>query len=135
MKKNTEEQINSKESTTELPKDGLYTEECLKEIQLSEDDVKKLKTKDISNASDKTQCYFNCCLQKDEIIFDGAPNDDIIYDRLRNITGLNEEESMKILNICKVIEGDDMCNVSYRLVKCFIEHKANIIVWRVANVI
>ena len=101
-----------------------HGEECITQVELGEEDVKKLKAKDFSNASQNLKCFANCFFEKVGTMKDGAVVEDVALEKLTLVVGADKAKS--VLDKCKDLKGAEQCETAYKIQQCFEEHRAEL---------
>ncbi|XP_065368075.1 general odorant-binding protein 56a-like [Calliphora vicina] len=101
-----------------------YTEECIKQENVSDADANKLRQKDLANPSQNMKCFGTCFFEKLGTLKDGKVQEDVVLTKLGAIIG--EDKTKTVLAKCKDVKGADRCDTGFKLYQCFESAKAEV---------
>ncbi|XP_065368484.1 general odorant-binding protein 56a-like [Calliphora vicina] len=91
-------------------------QECVKQENVSEEDVTKLQKKDLSNATPGMKCFGACFFEKVGILKDSVVQEDVVLKKYAPYYG--EENVKKVLEKCKNEKGADRCDTGFKIYEC-----------------
>ncbi|XP_023162670.1 general odorant-binding protein 56a [Drosophila hydei] len=94
-----------------------YVDQCTKDVNLTEEEIAKVKAKDFKNPSENIKCFANCFYEKVGTLKDGVVQDEVVLKKLGAIIG--EEKTREALAKCSSIKGDNNCDTANKLYECF----------------
>ncbi|SPP75490.1 general odorant-binding protein 56a [Drosophila guanche] len=101
-----------------------HGEQCSKELNLTEEEVAKVKAKDFKNPTENIKCFANCFFEKVGTLKDGELQEEVVLEKLGSFIG--EEKTKAALEKCRSIKGDNKCETAVKLHACFEEFKPDI---------
>ncbi|XP_034478480.1 general odorant-binding protein 56a [Drosophila innubila] len=99
-----------------------HGEMCSKEINLSEEEIAKIKAKDYKNPTENIKCFANCFFEKTGTLKDGVIQTEVVLTKLGALIG--EEKTRAALDKCSAIKGENNCDTAVKLHECFEEFKS-----------
>ncbi|XP_030567608.1 general odorant-binding protein 56a [Drosophila novamexicana] len=94
-----------------------YGEQCAKEVNLTEEEVSKVKAKDFKSPSENIKCFANCFFEKVGTLKDGVVQEEVVLKKLGALIG--EEKTREALTKCGGIKGENNCDTATKLHECF----------------
>jgi len=95
---------------------------CAKEVNLSEEEMSKVKVKDFKNPTENMKCFANCFFEKTGFLKEGVIQSEQIRNKLASFIG--EEKTRDALDKCSSIKGENKCDTAFKLHECFEEFRA-----------
>ncbi|KAH8401468.1 hypothetical protein KR009_005736, partial [Drosophila setifemur] len=98
-----------------------HGEQCSSELNLTEEEVAKVKAKDFKNPTENIKCFANCFFEKIGTLKDGELQEAVVLEKLGSFIG--EEKTKAALEKCRSVKGENKCETAVKLHECFEEFK------------
>ncbi|EDW74825.1 general odorant-binding protein 56a [Drosophila tropicalis] len=98
-----------------------HGEQCSKELNLTEEEIAKVKAKDFKNPTENIKCFANCFFEKIGTLKNGEIQEAVVLEKLGAFIG--EEKTKAALAKCGSIKGENNCDTAVKLHECFEEFK------------
>nr|BAS69460.1 odorant-binding protein 19 [Delia platura] len=105
-------------------KSKVHFGECVKQENVSDEDVQKLKSKDFANPSKNMKCFGACFFEKAGVLKDNEVQEAVVMEKLGSIIG--EANAKAVLDKCKNVKGEDRCETGFKIFACAEAEKAKL---------
>ncbi|XP_011692019.1 PREDICTED: general odorant-binding protein 83a-like isoform X1 [Wasmannia auropunctata] len=99
--------------------------ECRQQTNVSWASLKQLKAGNIEQNDMKLKCYLKCFMVKSGIVDENSNVD--VEKALRHLPRNMQESSRKILNRCKSIQAENVCDKAFQIATCYVKAQPEIL--------
>ncbi|XP_011254774.2 general odorant-binding protein 83a [Camponotus floridanus] len=99
--------------------------DCRQQTNVSWASLKRLKAGNVEENDIKLKCYLRCFMMKSGILSENNNVD--IEKAVRHLPRSMQESSREILNRCKSIPTENVCDKAFQIAKCYVKAQPEIL--------
>ncbi|EFN69322.1 Pheromone-binding protein-related protein 3, partial [Camponotus floridanus] len=102
--------------------------DCRQQTNVSWASLKRLKAGNVEENDIKLKCYLRCFMMKSGILSENNNVD--IEKAVRHLPRSMQESSREILNRCKSIPTENVCDKAFQIAKCYVKAQPEFTTWK-----